>query len=1514
MLFLLLLTVALAFSLPRVQTFAAHKAETWLAEWLDVEFSFESISIKGLSRVAIDELYIADLAGDTLIYAERASAVIDRTALLHDGEFKPADVRMENGWLNLYTLSNGRTNIESLVSHVEERLPKQNSSGKPFIINGISVLNSRFTFYDAGKFKPQKSGINYADMDVDIERLDVGIVEVVGEDVMLSIDHLTAADKSGSALQHSSIERMVVKEADLLFYDTRMYVDDAYAYVPEIFLYAQDWSDYDKFNSSVVLEVKAEKSYLTAEALEQFVPDLGNVGVDLKDVVCRYSGTVDDFKVEVQSAVVEGAILAGRVRIKNVTDLPQASFAVDSLLLAVTAEQAQSIYKAVTKSDMPAEVKPWAEKFDYVKLDVVANAAGGSLSVGRMEVESALGDASVQGVLSVAQGGEYGFDGRVVANGIDVGRVADVPELGKVWMNASLNGKLGEEYVDGNGEVHIDRFTYGNYTFRDIDLTGSYVDDVAKVSLRSADSALMCVLDAECDLSWLEAQFNVNLSVEGADLAAMGFAPEGSRSWLACNLEATADGSSVDELEGRAMINDFVYISSADTLSTELINVVVGNSGANEKSISLYSPLVDVEYRSRASYGDVVSYLSKELIRPLPLGKNAPRGANVQSEEESGAVQPTATTSGLYAAEDFSSVQVNINTDDRLLSVFVPHLNVAADSSMRLEFAPSVGEFALSVDSDYVEWQDWLASRVRVNAAGSGERMTVGVDANELLSSELTIPDVVVEAYAEEGSRLGATVMFSDNTSAVSGRLAVDGELWYGNQEQLMARASMKDSYVMLYDNRWDMAVEDIEYNSQSLAIDSFEISSGEQRILLDGELSDNAKVPLRLFLENIWLGAPAELLLGSKDIDGYANGKVELSSVLKRPFGEGVVRCDNMSAGGVQVAPMELKVALPQGGDLLSLTLKNSQLGTTLVRAAYDMEQKSYEGELTVTQLELAAFGSLAEAAVEDLQGDAVMNLSVKGRGSEPQIDGSVELGNVKAKVKFTGVEYTADRVAMEFDNNVGRLVATELQDAKGGRATLTGSVDLANLNDLKFDLQLLPVNLAVIDLASSKDVPFYGNVTASGAASVASAGGNVAIEAALTTGDGSVFSLPLSGSSDFASVDFVQFVDADTAMEPDTTDVVARRKMLMATKNRKEHKQGNTTIDAQIGVGTNTQLRLIIDEATDNVLVANGEADLNVTIDSSNSDLQIRGDYQIAEGYYNFNFQNLISKQFTISPGSYIRWNGSPLDANIDVDAVYKVKTSLAPLLGTDASASRGSTPVECIVNLGGSLADIDLSFDINVPTANAEYQSILSSYFASQEMMATQFVYLLAAGNFYSDGNSSTQGNTQGGATGTAIGLGLLVDQVSRLVSNDAYKFHVKYKMFDETASTYGVDFETEIIDDKLLLEIEANVDTGNYYQTGLRDNNQLTGGGALTLLLNKTGDFILKGFSRTIDRFDENQGLQENGLGIYYRRSFDSFSDLWRKKENKAGGKSKKSDTFVNPQTPDTEKSEVENDDK
>lgn len=58
------------------------------------------------------------------------------------------------------------------------------------------------------------------------------------------------------------------------------------------------------------------------------------------------------------------------------------------------------------------------------------------------------------------------------------------------------------------------------------------------------------------------------------------------------------------------------------------------------------------------------------------------------------------------------------------------------------------------------------------------------------------------------------------------------------------------------------------------------------------------------------------------------------------------------------------------------------------------------------------------------------------------------------------------------------------------------------------------------------------------------------------------------------------------------------------------------------------------------------------------------------------------------------------------------------------------------------------------------------------------------------------------------------------------------------------------------------------------------SNLTGDFYLTWLIDRAGNLKLKGFSQTIDRFDENQGLQENGIGIYYKKDFNTLGDVLR----------------------------------
>ena len=102
-----------------------------------------------------------------------------------------------------------------------------------------------------------------------------------------------------------------------------------------------------------------------------------------------------------------------------------------------------------------------------------------------------------------------------------------------------------------------------------------------------------------------DAEYTLALNLPRANLSTIGVVADEEQAWLSANVEATLTGRSFDDMVGRAMINNLTYANHADTLSTELVNISLAG-GATSKSFSLQSSVLDVEYHSSASYGEVV--------------------------------------------------------------------------------------------------------------------------------------------------------------------------------------------------------------------------------------------------------------------------------------------------------------------------------------------------------------------------------------------------------------------------------------------------------------------------------------------------------------------------------------------------------------------------------------------------------------------------------------------------------------------------------------------------------------------------------------------------------------------------------------------------------------------------------------------------------------------------------------------------------------------------------------------
>ncbi|MBR5877225.1 MAG: translocation/assembly module TamB domain-containing protein, partial [Alistipes sp.] len=296
--------------------------------------------------------------------------------------------------------------------------------------------------------------------------------------------------------------------------------------------------------------------------------------------------------------------------------------------------------------------------------------------------------------------------------------------------------------------------------------------------------------------------------------------------------------------------------------------------------------------------------------------------------------------------------------------------------------------------------------------------------------------------------------------------------------------------------------------------------------------------------------------------------------------------------------------------------------------------------------------------------------------------------------------------------------------------------------------------------------------------------------------------------------------------------------------------------------------------------IIKSRGEGLLNLRVNPKANIVEMYGDYTIEKGSYLFTLQNVVNKWFDIERGSTIQWTGEPLNAMLNIDAIYRLKASLQPLLqGSVSESSKSSSravPVECVIHLTDRLTQPTVTFDIIVPSVDSEVQSVIASTLSTPESKSQQFLYLLIANSFISE--SSTASASDSATTAAAVtGFEMLSNQLSNWLLNGEDKIILRYRPRTEQLSDeVDFGFSKGLINNRLLIEVEGNYIVDKSQIVNATSN--FTGEAYVTWLIDQAGTLRLKGFTHTIDRFDENQGLQETGIGIYFKEDFNNSRDL------------------------------------
>lgn len=1460
------LLVALLFEIPAVQNFVAREATEIISRKLGTRISIDRVDIGLFYRVSLDGFYVEDFQRDTLLYAGRLDARIKSLGLFGGGlVFSRAE--LSDARFCLRETPDGEMNIKQVVDKLSKK-DKARAEGKFRLeierleTDGLDFCMERL------EHRNPSYGVDFADMHLIDIRAELKNFTIDGPVIHTDIGRLAMRERSGFVVEDLA-GCLCIANGCIDIREGHIRTAKSNIELPSLSLIGLDWALYKNFVEEVDITAQVVNTTLSSDDIAYFSPKMKDWHLTLTDVNADVSGPVADMSGSLRS-VRTGADtkLSVDFAAQGLPDVGKGHFKADISELTTSAADVDRLAAALTGKNLPDEVLRIAKnagkigltgKFDGTLTAFAADAA----------LATEIGGATCLLQVSSLRDGCRGVLGDVKTSSLQLGELLENDLLGPLSLNVHVNGELSSEHSDAEVSGEILRLGINGYDYDSLRMKGHLVNREFNGLIEARDRNLRFDFRGLLDLNDEQRpRYDFALDLEEANLAALGVNRRDSVSVLAARIAARAVGRTLDDLNGIIFVRDVSYRYNDRELAADSV-VIVGRNSLSDKFIRLRSDFVDADYEGKTSYKEVFAYLQQRFRDYVPTLDGGP-GWQAQHPDT------------VELADGYSQLTVNVRKINPLVNAVSPGLQIADGSQLLLRINPANDKLSFEAASDYIERGRMLVTRLNLDAHNRGDSLVFAASTEDLYLNSFHMSRVGMSGGAKD-NKLELITDFADTIGDVSGRIGFRSEFARGRGpagRQIDLR--LTPSYISRGEKTWNIYTDGITADTSRIRIDRFRMVNAGQQLLLDGVVSRRLQDSVQLTLHNFEL-APFSQFTSSMGyrVDGRTNGSATMKAVLGAGEVQADIVVDSISIDDLAVPSIWLRSRWDFIQNRAGILVQQRENLDTLVRGFYAPSQKRYYARATLDAVELSALDPLLKGVVERTGGNADVDIALRGSGKEANLSGQIAVRDFTTTVDFTQVTYTMPRAVIEVKNNHLIAEGVPLYDPEKNEGLFSIDLNLEHLSNIFYSVKVLPKELMVLNTTSKDNDLFYGRIFASGSATIAGSKGGVKMDIVATTEGDSEFYMPLSGQSNAKTADFVTFV---TPEQIDTTDYLVRKKLLFQQQGRKKEAAGSTMdITMALNVQDNTAFQLVIDPTVGSALKGRGNGMLNLHINPGNGIFNMYGDYTLIEGSFLFSLQNIITKKFIIESGSMIQWTGEPVDARLDINAVYKLKTSLQPLLNTvtassddDQSGSRisdRSVPVDCKIHIGGRLSNPQLDFSVVVPVTDIETQAAVASVLNTQEAQAQQFISLVALGTFSNSGSANI-----GASSGVATGLEMLTNQLTNWFSTDDYRIILNYRAGSEmTGDEVDFGFSTNLINNRLLVEVEGNYIIDNKQAVSNNVSNFM-GEAHVTWLIDKSGNLRLKAFTQTIDRFDENQGLQETGIGISYKEDFNNFKDL------------------------------------
>lgn len=1447
-----------AFNVPVMKRGISRAVSAELSAWLGTEVSIGDISPGFLNRLIVEDVLLHDRQGREMLRVARFSAKYSLMPLLK-GRVAISTVQLFG--FNLHAAKDGADTPPNFQFLIDKFSSGDNTQPSRIDLRINTLLLRRGTVtYDVCGADSTPGRFNTSRLAFSGIRGNLSLRSLRNDSLNLSVRHLSLAEQN-SGFELSSLDmRLVAGQRGAVVDGLQIALPQTALAFDTIRVCYSDIADLTARPDSVRFDVRLLPSGITLNDIRAFVPEFSQFKDEVR-VEMAARGTPDDIECTLLNIDGDHLRMQGRGEVSGLTGASGGKPFVKAELQQALADSTGVAF--LTRNlghdgGVPAAVRnmKFIDFSGYVEGPLDNIAANGLV---RTDLGTVAADVHID---TSTAGGR--LRGRMQTDNFELGRLTGNSDLDAITFSLDINaGNMTAQYPHMTVRGLVDSLQYRGYTYKDIELDGEYRDGGFDGRASLNDENARVGFNGSFNTAGATDVFRFRGVVDGLRPAELKLSDRYQGCEMSFRVNADFTGGNIDDMMGRLTLDSMVYITPERTYTLDSISLSAHRTDDGGKQLRLKSDFVDAGIEGNYSYRTLYSSVASVLGRYLP-------GYFPQTKART-------------ADNDFS-FDVTVSNTDFVAAVMQVPLTVYSESTLKGFFSDNAGRMRIEGYFPRLRYDGRLIESGVVQCDNSGDRFQANVRfsnrrADDALnvSASATARNDSIEATLNWGNtgamtlsgRLDALIHFAQN---------VDAE---GTEATRSTVIDVQPSDLILNDTLWNVHRSRITIEKGRTVFSNLTVNNADRHIQIDGVLGPEPEDSLLIDMNRMNIRYIFDIADLGVTFDGEATGRSVASGVTGEPYLLSDLFIGNFGYNDSIIGDMNIigEWHNDRKGLYLDADIREGDVARTTVDGyIYPLKPtSSLDLNVHADSTNVGFLQSFLSNITSDFHGRVSGDVRLYGKFKALTVSGRV-FGDAGMKIDMLNTTYSVRDSIVALPEGLFFSNAA-IYDERGTRGVMNGQILWTHFRDVSYDLSFDVNNMLVMNTAQNADYTFYGTVFGTGSISLT---GNDAdgmnIDMGLTTNRNTTFTYIKDGVTTAAAGEFVRFVDRTprrTVPVPVLYDVETT-----AQPTEKQGYNGSSGGDIRLNIlaeiTPDAVIRIVMDPLTGDAIISRGTANLRIDWYNKGS-FTMFGSYRMSQGTYKMSIQEIIRKDFVIQDGSTLTFAGDPFEAGIDLHTKYQVNSvSLNDLIPNASSyITQTSVRVDCLMDMTGSITQPQLSLGLELPLENDEIQALINNYIPTEEQMNMQILYLLSIGKFYTpEYVSVTQNSNVMSSVVSSTLSGQLNNALSAVINSDDWNFGTNLS----TGQDGWTDMEFEGILSGTLLNNRLIVNGNFGYRENRMSNTNFVGDFDAQLLLTPSGDIRLKAYNETNDKYFTRTNLTTQGIGIIFRKDFDSWNDF------------------------------------